>query len=167
MESEIKAANVDLKIFPTIGELYALLAPDAPERDTKLISQKIAAELGESVVMALSRFGFTNAWLSDQHVLLKTTSDTMKQFGTFVLTFSLSAEFEEPVRLEPKLALKGNCVFDVASGEVGEVNLETRIISWTAADGERVESKSYYLRGSPGTLRVSGPDQASTAIGFV
>ena len=146
LQEEINTAHADVRIFPSIGELYKHLAPDAPVRDMREIAQKITQELRRAIYECLSRHGFSDAQLSGQSISLKATRVATRQFGTFTLVFAPSSAIENNERLEPTLTLEGTCSFDVPSGNVHDVNLDREVVAWTAPDGKPVQMTVHHVR---------------------
>jgi len=162
LTEEIKAAGADVQVLSNIGDLYKQIAPDAPERDTKEIGEKLAQELRSSIDAILIGHGFVDAKLSRQSIALKQTGSPTRQFGTFDLTFAVSNAVEDIARLEPTLTLEGSFSFDVPSGDIQNVTLDRQTVAWTAPDGKEVRATTHHLRIGLGTN-----SSASTAIGFL
>jgi PIN domain len=144
LQEEIKTAHADVRIFPSVSDLYKHLAPDVPVRDTREIAHKITQELRHVVDQSLSRHGFSDAQLSEQSISFKATQLATRRFGTFTLTFTLSSAIEDNERLEPTLTLEGTCSFDVPSGNVHDVSLDREIVAWIAPDGKRLATRTHY-----------------------
>jgi hypothetical protein len=155
---EISAANADVRIFQSIGDLYNHLAQDVPVRDVSEIAQNITRKLMSVINESLSGYGFSDAQLSGQSISLKRTQDPTRQFGAFSLTFTLSSAIEDNERLAPTLTLEGTCSFDVLSGNVHDVSLDREIVAWIAPDGKPLQARTNHYRAhlATGTYSFNG-----------
>jgi hypothetical protein len=158
LQEEINTAHADVRLFPSVGDLYNHLAPDVLVRDTREIAQKITQELRHVIDKSLSRHGFSDAELSGQSISFKATQLATRRFGTFTLTFTLSTAIEDNERLEPTLTLEGTCSFDVPSGNVHDVSLDREIVAWIAPDGKPLQARTNHYRAdlATGTYSFNG-----------
>jgi hypothetical protein len=160
LSNDLVRLSSTVHTFPDRTDLYKTLEPAVSQDETETVSTHILSSLGSEIVSAIAKHGFTKAMKGPYRVSLRPAGQPTQRFVSFEFDFSLEGPPGDTERLDPVLTCSGSCAYNVASGDISDVNLDSTSISWTGIDGKRIKSTTHYVG-------VTESLSASTAINFI